>query len=166
MAVNIFKAYNGAMPTTAALVKVTTGVAIKTMLQIAPPSSRDITVVGWGISFDGSAAGTSIECELIETDVAATVTAHTSTGIMAMNNPGGSASGVQLGTALSGYTATAEGTITAVRVGDYQLIQPTNQYVYDFILGYEFTVRSGKFGRVRVTAASAVNAICYMAWAE
>lgn len=163
---NIYRVYNGAMPTTAALTKVTTGTAIKTLLQVAPPSGRDIEVVGWGISFDGSAVGVSIQAELIETDVAATVTAHTSTGIYRVNKPGGAASGVQLGTALTGYTASAEGTITAVRIGDYQLIQPTNQFVYDYILGYEFVARDTKFARIRVTATAAVNAVCYITYSE
>jgi hypothetical protein len=162
----IFKAFNGAMPTTSPLTKITTGTATKTLLQVAPQSSKDIACVGWGISFDGNAAGVSIQCELIETDVAATVTAHVSAGITSLNNPGGSVSQVQLGTALTGYTATSEGTIAAVRIGDYVQVQPTNSYVYDYILGYEFVVRAGKFLRVRVTAAAAVNAVCYAAWSE
>ena len=162
----IYKVYNAPMPTTAAIAKLATGTAIKTHIQIAPPSGVDISIIGWGISFDGSSAATGVACELIETDVAATVTAHTSTGIMAVNYPAGAASTVQLGTALTGYNASAEGTITAVRVGDAQLIQPTNQYVYDFILGYEFTVRSGKFGRLRVTAGTTVNALAYIAFTQ
>lgn len=166
MAVSVFKVYNAPMPTTAALVKLATGTTIKTHIQVAPPSSKDVAVVGWGISFDGSAAATSIECELIETDVAATVTAHTSTGLHSINNPGGSASQLQVGTALTGYNASAEGAIAAVRVGDAQLIQPTNQFIYDFILGYEFVVRSGKFGRLRVTAGASVNALAYLMYAE
>ena len=166
MAVNIYKVFNAPMPTTAAMAKLATGTAIKTHVQVAPPSSKDLVIVGWGISFDAAAAGTSIECELIETDVAATVTAQTSTGLMAINNPGASASQLQLGTALTGYNASAEGTITAVRAGDVQLIQPTNQFVYDFLLGYEFVIRSGKFGRLRVTTGTTVNAIGYLMYAE
>ncbi|MGH3546672.1 MAG: hypothetical protein ACRDQU_00800 [Pseudonocardiaceae bacterium] len=166
MAVTIYKVYNGPMPTTAAFAKLATGTAIKTHIQLAPPSGKDVPIVGWGISFDAAASNTSIECEVIETDVAATVTAHTSTGLHSVNNPGGSASQVQVGTALTGYNASAEGTITAVRLGDVQLIQPTNQYVYDFLLGYEFTIRSGKFGRLRVTASATVNAVAYLAYAE
>lgn len=162
----VFKAFSAPMPTTAAVAKLATGTAIKTHLQVAPPSSQDLICLGWGISFDGNAAGTSIECELIETDVAATVTAHTSTGIYAVNNPGGAASRVQLGTALTGYNASAEGSITAVRVGDAQLVQPTNQFAYDWILGYEFTVRSGKFLRVRITTGVTVNALAYAVWAD
>lgn len=89
-----------------------------------------------------------------------------STGLHAVNNPAGSASLCQLGTALTGYNASAEGTITAVRVGDAQLIQPTNQFIYDYILGYEFVIRAGKFGRLRVTTGTAVNGLCYLAYAE
>ena len=47
---------NGAVGTTAAPVAVTTGTAIKTMLQIKPFNTCKI--VEWGISFDGSAAAT------------------------------------------------------------------------------------------------------------
>ena len=166
MAVNIYKVWNGPMPTTAAQAKLATGTAIKSHIQLAPPSSKDIAVVGWGVSFDAAAANTSIECELIEVDVAATVTAHTSTGLHTINNPGASASQAQLGTALTGYNASAEGTITAVRMGDAQLVQPTNQYVYDWILGYEFVIRSGKFGRLRITASATVNALAYIMYAE
>lgn len=166
MAVSIFKVFNAPMPTTAAIAKLATGTAIKTHIQIAPPSTKDIAIVGWGISLDGASAGTSLECELIETDVAATVTAHASTGLYAVNNPGGTGSQLQLGTALTGYNASAEGTITAVRVGDAQLIQPTNQFIYDFILGYEFVIRAGKFGRLRITAGTGVNALAYAAYTE
>jgi hypothetical protein len=98
--------------------------------------------------------------------VAATVTAHTSTGLHAINNPGGSASQVQVGTGLTGYNASVEGSITAVRVGDAQLIQPTNQFIYDFILGYEFVIRAGKFGRLRITTGTTVNCLAYLTYAE
>ena len=47
---------NGPMPTTAAQAPVTTGTAIKTLLQIKPFNTCKI--VEWGVSFDGSAAAT------------------------------------------------------------------------------------------------------------
>jgi hypothetical protein len=166
MAINVYKVFNAPMPTTAAVAKLATGTAIKTHIQLVGPTSKDIAVVGWGVSFDAAAAGVSIECELIETDVAATVTAHTSTGLHAINNPTAAASLAQLSTTTTGYNASAEGTITAVRVGDAQLIQPTNQFIYDFILGYEFVIRSGKFGRVRITAGTSVGSLVYMMYAE
>ncbi|MGH7743297.1 MAG: hypothetical protein ACREQ5_00545 [Candidatus Dormibacteria bacterium] len=163
---DLYFAANGAMPTTAALVPFTTGTAIKTLLQIATPSTRPLTVVEWGISFDGSAAATPIRCELIQTDVAATVTAHVTAGVQPYNDPNSPASLVTLGTAATGYTASAEGTITTTRTGDIQLVAPTNQYVKMFPEGREFQIPISKFLRVRVTATAAVNAYTYVIWGE
>jgi len=160
---NLYWAANGAMPTTAALVKVTTGTAIKTLLQLATPSTRDIRIVEWGISFDG--APSAIQCELVQTDVAATVTAHVAAGVQPYNDPNAPASLLTLGTSATGYTGSAEGTITATRYGDFQILT-TNTYVKQWPLGREFRVPVSKFLRVRVTAAAAVNASTYVVWKE
>lgn len=159
----LYFAANGASPTTAAQVKVTTGTAIKSLLQIATPSTTGITIIEWGISFDGSAAATPIAVELLQTDVAATVTSLTPT---VWGDPNAPASLCVGGTTATGYTASAEGTITATRVFDAQLIAPTNQYFKQFPLGREPEVPISKFLRVRVTAGAAVNAYCYVIWEE
>ena len=78
----LYTIWNGPAPTTAAQLPVTTGTAIKTLLQLSTSATKPAKVVEWGISFDGSAAATPIKCELIETDVAATVTAHATAGII------------------------------------------------------------------------------------
>src|SRR5664280_732315 len=132
---NSYIAWNGPMPTTAAQAKVTTGTAIKTLLQIATPSTRGIQLVGWGISFDASAAATPIVCELLETGaVAATVTAHVAAGVQPYNDANAPASLMTLGTSATGYTATAEGTITATRVFAAPQVPPTSPYDYQFPL--------------------------------
>jgi hypothetical protein len=156
---------NGALPTTASQVAVTTGTAIKTMLQVAPPSTGEIYVVEWGISFDGSAAATPGIVELLETDVAATVTSG-SGHIVKWSDPAALASQVTVGTTSTGYTATAEGTITAVRQFDVQHLPPTAPYVKQFPLGREPRVAASKFLRVRVKFGAAINAICYVIWKE
>ena len=158
---------NGPSPTTAAQAVVTTGTAIKTLLQVKPSATVVARVVEWGISFDGSAAAAPIKCELIETDVAATVTAHVAAGIVKLDAAaiaGGDPTTnlLPVGTTSTGYTATAEGTITASRMLDVQLIAPTNQYIKQFPLGREPTIQVSKFARVRVTAGAAVNAYAYM----
>jgi hypothetical protein len=43
--------------------------------------------VAWGIDFDGTAAAAPIKVELIDTDVAATVTAHVASGLVKLNGP-------------------------------------------------------------------------------
>jgi hypothetical protein len=155
---------NGPAPTTAAQAPVTTGTAIKTLLQVKPFNL--IRIVEWGISFDGSAAATPIKCELLEADVAATVTAHADGDIAKFGAVGdvaaASVAGLTLGTSATGYTATAEGSITAVRMFDAQLIAPTSQYMKQFPLGREPVIQLAKFGRIRVTAPAAVNAYAYM----
>jgi hypothetical protein len=163
---NTFIAFNGAAPTTAALTPVTTGTAIKTLLQIATPSTCELRVLEWGISFDGFAAAQPIKCELVDTNVAATVTAHVAAGVMSHNDTGTVASKMTLSTSGTGYTATVEGTITATRLLDYQQIAPSGQFVKQYPLGYEPEVAVSRFLRVRVTAAAAVNAVCYVIWTE
>lgn len=159
---------NGPMQTTGAPASVTTGTAIKTLLQIKGGATNPLHIVEWGISFDGSAAGVPIKVEFIETDVAATVTAFVANDIIkydaaaiAAGDP--TTSNIPVGTTSSGYTATAEGTITASRDLDGpQLIAPTNQYVKQFPLGERPFLQVGKFALVRVTAPVAVNAYTYV----
>lgn len=163
MAGKLYKAANGAMPTTAAFVPVTTGTAIKTLLQIATPTTDQLRIVAWGIELDGSPS--AIKCELIQTDVAATVTAHVAAGVQPYDDPNAPASNMTLGTAATGYTATAEGTITATRQFD-ELLMSANTYVREWSLGREPVVPISKFLRVRVTAAVAVNAWTWIIWEE
>lgn len=150
---------NGVMPTTAALVKVTTGTAVKTMLQVQASSSVPFIVIGWGVSFDGAPA--AIQCELIDTYlIAATVTAHVAAGVQPYG-PDQTASSVALGTSATGYTATVEGTITQTRYGDVQIVSG-NQYFPLSPLGREFYVPVSHNLRIRMTAAAAVNATCFV----
>jgi len=155
---------NGPMPTTAAQAVVTTGTAIKTLLQLKP--FNVMKIVEWGISFDGSAAATPIKCELLDTGtVFATVTASVDadvTKLESVEQAVASIAGLTMGTSATGYTATAEGAITAVRMFDAQLIAPTNQYVKQFPLGREPKCIIGNSVRIRVTAGAAVNAYCYV----
>lgn len=159
---------NGPMPTTAAFASVTTGTAIKTLLQVKPGATTALKVIEWGISFDGSAAATPGKIELIETDVAATVTAS-ATADITRYDPAAIANGdpvtalIAVGTTSTGYTASAEGTITAVRyLAPPQFIAPTTQYQFQMPLGREPIIQNGKFGRIRVTFGAAVNAYCYV----
>lgn len=161
---------NGPMPTTAAQAVVTTGTNIKTMLQVklGASTNQPAKVVEWGISFDGSAAAAPIKCELLTTGaIAATITEYLAADIISLD-PNTAAVTDDFPFAFtaagdeSGYTASAEGTITATREFDVQLIAPTNQYVKQFPLGREPMFKQTEFLRIRVTAAAAVNAYCYV----
>lgn len=162
-----YQAYNFAEPTTAAPAPVTTGTAIKTLLQIATPSTEDLLVVAWGIDFDGTAAAAPIKVELIDTDVAATVTAHVASGIVKLNAPNDAGSLVTLSTTGTGYTASAEGTVGSTsRLLAFRQVAPNGGYEYEFPLGREPKIAVSRFLRIRVTAAAAVNASCWVRWEE
>ncbi len=159
---------NGPMQTTAAFGTVATGASIKTMLQVKPGATTVLKIKEWGISFDGSTAATPGKVELIETDVAATVTASVANDItkydavaIAQGDP--TTALIAVGTSSTGYTASVEGSIAAVRNLDGpQLIAPSNQFIKQFPLGTEPIIQNGKFGRIRVTFGTTVNAYCYM----
>lgn len=155
---------NGPMPTTASQAVVTTGTSIKTLLQLKP--FNVCKIVEWGISFDGSAAAEPIKVELLDTGtVFGTVTASADadiTKLESVEQAAASVAGLTLGTVATGYTCTSEGSITSVRMFDVQLVAPTNQYVKQFPLGREPKCIIGNSVRIRVKAAAAVNAYCYM----
>jgi hypothetical protein len=160
-----FITYNNAMVTTGAFNPVTTGTAIKTMLQVKAPAGGPMTVWKYGVSFDGSGT-TPIKVELLDTGtVAATVTAHVAAGLIDMTGRG-LTSTAQLSTTGTGYTATAEGSITTTRSADTQQILPGNYFQNEWSMGREFIVPAGNLVRIRVTATAAVNCQCFIAWDE
>jgi hypothetical protein len=160
---------NGATQTTAALVPVTTGTVIKTMLQVKLNNSANGTgkIVEWGVSFDGAAAATPGRVELFACTGAATVTAHVAAGIINLTDPNAAAATTgfpfEFTTTTTGYTASSEGSAAAVRNLDApQFIAPTTQYQKQFPLGREPQFKGTELVRIRVTFAAAVNCYCYV----
>jgi len=105
-----FTIANGPMQTTAAFAVVTTGTSIKTMLQIKASATKTFKIKEWGYSFSGFAAAAPGLVELIETDVAATVTASATADITRHDADallGGDpvTNLIQVGTSATGYSA-------------------------------------------------------------
>jgi hypothetical protein len=165
-----YTTWNGPMPTTAAQQAVTTGTAIKTMLQVATPATRQIQLISWSFTLDDP-PGADAVIELIQTDVAATVTAHVAAGIQPLD-PNAPASLCIGGAALTGYTASAEGTTTASRVFDAVSLSSVSgesplTYSYQFMPDERYIVAVSKFLRVRVTTpTTAVDLRCKITWDE
>lgn len=165
-----YKCFNAPMQTTAAIAPVATGTTIKTMLQIAPPSTvHGLTVISWGFSISTAQAAEG-RIELIQTDVAATVTAHAASGVQPLDG-NMEASKVTLGASATGYTATVEGTPTAVRTFDAIDVNSNSamfngSYVYQFVPDERPIVNAGKFLRVRVTMGTGTNMLCWVVWDE
>jgi hypothetical protein len=162
---------NSAQPTTAAPVAQPTGTAIRTMMQLRPALSVESRVIGFGLSFDGSAAATPGKVELFETTAAATMTtAYAAGDIMPFNylstaNTAG-ATGVpfNLSTATSGFATAAvtEGTVAGYRLAWGGLVAPTNSFDYQFPLGREFDLTPQMYLRLRVTFGASVNMVAYI----
>lgn len=164
-----YKVFNGPMPTATAQQKVTTGTAIKTMLQVATPSTRQLQLIAWGFTLDG-VPGSAGQVELIQADVAATVTAHVASGVQSLD-PNAPASLMTLSTTGTGYTASAEGTVTATRTFDVNLVPPTAgatdiNYYYQWMPDERPIIAVSKFLRVRATFGAAVNLSCWIVWDE
>jgi hypothetical protein len=148
------------MPTVVALV----GGTAKTVLQVATPSTTDIQILAWSVAFDG-ASGTAIPviCQLLDGDVAATVTAFTPDLYGNNQQPASLCVG---GTAATGYNATVEGTMTTVTSIDAQHVHPQAGYGVWFPEGSRRRVAPSRFVRIRCQAPAAVNVIPTIYWAE
>lgn len=148
-------------PVVVALAAATT----KTVLQAGVPSTTDIRVLAWGVSFDGaSGTGVPVICQLIDGDVAATVTTMTPE---TWGNPQAPASLCVGGTAASGYNASAEGVMGAtVRALDSQHVHPQSGYAVWFPESNRPRVAASRFLRIRCKAPAIVNVIPWVIWAE
>jgi hypothetical protein len=113
------------MPTTANATGVTSNTVVQTLLQLQTPATRAFQIAAWGFSMF-SPPGADAHIELIDTAaIAATVTAHTSTGIIKLD-PNANDSLAALGAAATGFTATAEGAIVATRLFDTVKLSSTS----------------------------------------
>jgi len=164
MSATIYWVGNAAYPTTAAPVKVATGTAIKTMIQVVVPATVAIKVIEWGISFDTPASSAVVACELFgSTGTATTGTSITPTEYASFSAVPSLCVG---GTNLTCFTPSVEGTVAAYRPFDWQLITPPAVYVKQWPLGREPQSNLSTVVRVRVTASVTCNAACYVLWEE
>lgn len=149
------------MPVVVALV----GGAAKTVAQVATPSTTDIQILGWSVSFDG-ASGTAIPviCQLLDGDVAASVGTAFTPDLYGNNQQ--LASLCIGGAALTGYNFGTEGAMTTVTGIDQQHVHPQAGYGVWFPEGSRRRVAPSRFLRIRCQAPAAVNVMPVIYWAE
>lgn len=174
MSTHRYKAWNSPMVTTAPMVPVTTGTTTKTMLQLATPSTRQITVVSWGWQIDQLPTTTLTgKIDLIEADTGATITQHVAAGLQPLL-PGVPASQLLIATTgQTGYTSSSETAPTVTRTFDQDQVDGATylgagpiMYEYQFLPNEQEVVAVSKFLRVRATFGSAVNMLCWIVWEE
>lgn len=138
----------------------------KTVLQIAIPSTTDIRVIGWGVSFDGvSGTGIPVICSLSDLDTAATT--GTALTPELWGNSLQPASLCIGGAALTAYNLTVETAPTTCRMLDAQHVHP--QAGYGIIwpdAPWQPRIAPSKFVRLRCKAAAVVNVLPWILFAE
>ena len=145
-------------------VEVATTTSMKTVLQVATPSTTDIRIVAWGVSFDGVVpTDPPGQVYLVDVDVAATVTSQTpelwGSGFLQASLCVG-------GTSATGYNASAEGTIGASRMLDEQEVHPQQGYSIWWPSDARPPLRVSRFLRIRTLFSVSVNCIPWIIWDE
>jgi hypothetical protein len=141
------------------------------MLQLATPATRQIQLLEWGWSSDDPPGADGV-IELIQTDVAATVVAHAvNTGVQNLD-PNGVPTLLTLGTSATGYTASAEGSITATRPFDAVSLSSVSgesslSYVRQWMPDARPIIPISKLLRVRATTPTTpIDLRCYIVFNE
>lgn len=167
-----YRCYNSAMATTASMASVTTGTTIKTMLQLSTPSTRLIKLLAWGFSTDDP-PGADAVFDIIESDTAATVTAHVASGVQPIVS-GIPASLLTLGASNTGFTSSSETNPTTTRTLDIVRMSsvsaeaaPVMEYKQVWDWDSAPVIAVSKFVRIRATTpTSAVDMSTWAEWCE
>jgi hypothetical protein len=166
MAAKTYTVLNGAVPGAAAAVPISTGTAIKTMLQLFTLAGFAYRVVEYWTEFDGSAAATPIKVEMLyhTGGPQTTLTTFASADIAPANDPNASAASnvFSLASNASGFgTGATEVTPTAVRNVNTQFVPPTSGFYIQYPLGREPEgAANSSYLRSRTTTGASVN--CYV----
>lgn len=167
---NTYRMYNGHMPTTGGPpAGVVTSATLFTLLQVV--GFVPFKVVEWGVSFNGAALVAAFPCALMDTGtIGATVTAFAAADAYPYADPNAPANSTagstsypfEMTTGLSGFTSSAEGSITATRVLDNALVEPIGLYFKQFPLGREPGMVAGNVLRVMVLGDGATKCSCWV----
>lgn len=139
-----------------------------TALQVATPSTTDIVVLGWGVSFNGAAGGsqTPVICWLIDDPTGqGTVTSYTPD---TWGNAQAPASLCVGGSSATGYNSagTAYVTPTAPRFLDMQYVSPQTGYAVLWTPDRQPRVNVSRFLRLNCNAPALVSVIPWILWTE
>lgn len=160
-------AYNCAIDATTGVMAGTSyATGAKVAIQLAPPSTINLRVIEWGVSFNGSAAATPAVCTLAQASAASTTTtAHSTSTIMPVGD-NAKTSSLTMGTTSSGFGNGAITTNTTERQFAAAFVGPTSQYEKQFPLGRDYVVSPSKFLQLRINTASTLTAIAYIVFEE
>ncbi|QES45255.1 hypothetical protein DEJ49_33495 [Streptomyces venezuelae] len=160
-------AFNCALDaTTGVLAGTSYAAGAKVAIQLAPPSTISLRVIEWGVSFNGSAAGTPSVCTLAQASAASTCSSAHSTSTIVPVGDNAKTSSLTMGTTSSGYGNGAITTNTTEREFAAAFVGPTSQYEKQFPLGRDYIVLPSKFLQLRINTAATLTAIAYIVFEE
>lgn len=163
----LFIAYNAALDATTGVTAGTSYASgAKVAIQLAPPAGIELRLVEWGISFNGSAAGTPGVCTLVQASAASTCSSAHSTSTIKAIGDRNKTSGLSMGTTTSGYGSGAITTNTTEKEFGAAFVGPTSQYEKQFPLGRDYVVDSQKFCQLRINTAATYTALAYIVFEE
>jgi hypothetical protein len=163
----LFIAYNAALDATTSVTAGTSyATGAKVAIQLATSSAQEIRLVEWGVSFNGSAAGTPAVCTLAQASAASTCsTAHSTSTIVAVGDRAKTCS-LTMSTTTCGYGNGAITTNTTEKEFAAAFVGPTSQYEKQFPLGRDYVVTASKFCQLRINTAATLTALAYIVFEE
>lgn len=138
---------------------------VKTMLQVKTGTGK-IRIVEWGYIFTTTPT-VPVTMELVETGTVFATVTQGSTPSTYNDATGIATQTAAVGTTSTGFTATAEGTVTATRLLA-QTFDTASYFKQQFPLGREPEVNAASSLRIRATpnTATATTVLCYIIWEE
>lgn len=137
-----------------------------TVLQVATPSTTDIMILGWGVSFNGAAGGTQVPVAVSLIDDPTAASGGTSYTPDNWGNAQAPASLCVGGAALTGYGFSTDTTPTGPRYLDQQYVSPQAGYAVLWADDRQPRVGVSRFLRLRCNAPATVSVIPWILWAE
>lgn len=163
----LYVAYNNALDATTGVMagtSYTTGA--KVAIQLATGASTQLRIVEWGVSFNGSAAGTPSVCTLALAGAASTCSNAHSTSTIVPIGDNQKSSSLTMGTTTSGYGNGAITTNTTSKEYDAQFVAQAGAYLKQWPLGREPVVPASSFLQLRINTAATLTAIAYVVFEE
>lgn len=163
MAAKTYTVLNGALPGATAVTVISTGTAIKTMLQVLTLAGFTARVVEWWTEFDGSAAAVPIKVELLSSTAGpqTTLTTYAAADFSPANDPNAPSTALfSLASNTSGFGTGATEVAPSGTVRNFatHLVPPTSGIYIQYPLGREPEITANtNYLRHRTTAGASVG---------
>lgn len=144
-----------------------TAATVTTVAQVATPTTTDILLLGWGVSFNAAAGGTQVPVTCWLTDDSAAATTGTGYTPDQWGNAQSPASLCTVGANGTGYGFTSYVTPgSTVRYLDTQFVSPQTGYAVLWTPDRQPRVNVSRTVRLNCNAPAAVSVIPWILWAE